>query len=129
MRKNSIPYVFIAIMCLSLLYVYSSKMYYPPAPIDTISKKELVSKGTDALNTLVYVANSNDQDIYIIRTDSSTSVSKIIEQVANEHNWTFIEQLGSGYIFEREGEQSIVTTEMWSKKFQLVKIRADMLKD
>lgn len=95
--------------------------------MESISKKELVSKGEEALNKLVYTTSENGHDWYIMSTDSSKSGNELIQQMAKAYGWQFIEQLGSGYIFERNGEQLIITTEMWSKQFQLVKVPAETL--
>lgn len=127
MRKNSRTFIFIALLCIVLVFLYSSKLYYPPAPMESISKKELVSAGEEALNKLVYTTSENGHDWYIMSTDSSKSGSELIQQMAKAYGWQFIEQLGSGYIFERNGEQLIITTEMWSKQFQLVKVPAKTL--
>lgn len=126
MKKASL--VLLAFILLTVGYVYLNKLYYPPVPFESLHKKELVAKGKEAVNELVFVTSENDYDWYIVNMDSSQTTGELIQQVAAEHDWQFIEQLGSGYLFEKNDKQLIITATMWSRNFQLVKVTANTLK-
>ena len=118
-------YIPLAILLIAAMFIYSSKLYYPPAPIESVSKKELVEKGNTAVNELVYVTEENNINWYIISMNSSMTAAEIIQQEVADSGWHFVLQEGSGLFFEQNGEGLIITTEMWSKRFKLVKVPAD----
>lgn len=45
-----------------------------------------------------------------------------IKNMIRGKGWTFVEQEGSGYFFEKDGQKLIVTTEMWTRKYVLAKV-------
>lgn len=122
---KKIYFVLLIFALLIIGYVYINKLYYPSMPIESVQKKELVAKGEEALNKLVYVTSEKGYDWYIICLDSPQSTGELIQQAANEHNWQFIEQLGSGYMFARNDEQLIITAKMWSHNYQLIQVPAN----
>ena len=111
-----------ALLCLGFLYI--NKLYYPPHPIESISKKQLYTAGTNAEKTLQFVTNSNNVDWYI--TKSHNDINQILQQFVEQQGWEFIMQDGSGYFFKKDEETIIITTEMWSSKFKLVKIPSQL---
>jgi len=122
MKKSSFAMLIFAILCLCFLYV--NKLYYPPHPIESISKKQLYTAGSNADKTLQFVTNSNNVDWYI--TKSRNDINQILQQFVEQQGWEFIMQDGSGYFFEKDEETIIITTEMWSSKFKLVKIPSQL---
>lgn len=48
-----------------------------------------------------------------------------IQLLMEEKGWVFKKKDGAGLFFERDEERLIVTTEMWSKKYVLVKVPMD----
>lgn len=125
MRK--ISFSVLLLMAFVAIYLYSAKLYYPAAPIESISKKELVTKGKQATNELVYVTNENGFDWYIVHMDSPQATGALIQQRAAQDGWQFTEQLGSGYIFKKEQKTLIITVKMWSSQFQLVQVQENTL--
>ncbi|MFS0727667.1 hypothetical protein [Paenibacillus sp. 1P07SE] len=49
--------------------------------------------------------------------------SQVMKQRMSEEQWTFVEQMGSGYVFmHKEHTQRIVTSQMWTGKYVLYQI-------
>lgn len=122
MKKRTVVIILLAIASLALLY--ESKIYYPPHPIESVSKKQLYDIGESAINQLQFVTNTDKRDWYI--TKNSNEVNKLLKQFGKEQGWQFTGQDGSGYFFKKADETLIITVEMWSKKFKLIKVPSDI---
>lgn len=97
-----------------------NQFVYPPLPIESHSGKEVV-KILEKSNQEVAEIGVEAGTIWFI-TKNDHDVDGKIQLMMEEKGWVFQEKDGAGLFFERDGERLIVTTEMWSKKYVLVKV-------
>lgn len=121
MRKIGVLISLIVGLILMIMLVKQS--YYPPLPLENYSAKEVVE-----------ILNKSNQEVAEIGVEAGTiwfitehehDVDGKIQRMMEEKGWVFQEKDGAGLFFEKDGERLIVTTEMWSEKYVLVKVPID----
>lgn len=103
-------------------FVFYNKLYYPPLPIENISKKEVIEKLHDSNEKIIKLSNENGSEWYIINERNQVATDAIIQELASQNGWVFKQKEGSGLFFEKQGESLIVSTEMWTGNYVLAKI-------
>lgn len=103
-------------------FVFYNKLYYPPLPIETVSKKEVIEKLNHSDQKLIKLTSEKGKEWYIVNERNQSNVDEIIIEMMNEKDWVFKEKEGSGLFFEKQGEELIVTTEKWTSNYSLVDI-------
>ena len=103
-------------------FVFYNKLYYPPLPIETISKKEVIEKLNHSEQKITKLTSEKGKEWYIVNERNQSNVDEIIKEMMNEKDWVFKEKEGSGLFFEKQGEELIVTTEKWTSNYSLVDI-------
>lgn len=94
-------------------------------PIDSLTPKEAIQKLNASPVDLVALSNDKNTTWYLtaISARGIQKVDEDIQQMMANEGWAFLEKEGSGLFFEKNGERSIVTTEMWTKQYVLVQIQ------
>lgn len=119
MKKWALILIFlITIPAFNVVY---NKTYYPPLPTDSLSKREVVSKIEQASEKIVKFAEDNQFDWYISRMEQGNAYEHL-KHMLTEKGWQFIDQMGAGFIFEKDGKQLIAETEMWTGKYVICQI-------
>ncbi|MCS1392881.1 hypothetical protein [Lysinibacillus boronitolerans] len=114
-----------ALFVVSGVLIDSNKLLYPPLPIDSLTPKEAIQKLNASPVDLVALSNDKKATWYLtaISARGIQKVDEDIQQMMANEGWAFLEKEGSGLFFEKNGERSIVTTEMWTKQYVLVQIQ------
>ncbi|MFE3577461.1 hypothetical protein [Lysinibacillus sp. NPDC059133] len=105
-------------------FVFYNKLYLPPLPIEHISKKTVIEKVNDSETRMVKLSNENGQEWYGIKGNISAA-DEMIKEMLDQNGWIFKQKEGNGLFFERHGESLIVSTQMWTGDYVLVKIPAN----
>lgn len=103
------------------VFAFHSKFYYPPLPIQSISKKDALSLITESSNKLVKIAEEDGYEWFITGFHQGKA-SDYLKQMLSEKMWQFKTQEGSGYFFEKDGKTLIAETQMWTGKYVIVEI-------
>ncbi|MEM5018460.1 hypothetical protein WKH31_19405 [Metabacillus indicus] len=113
--------VFLALLALA---AYVNKWYYPPVPISGINAKEAIDRLKNTDRKIVDIASENGQVWYIIRTENKgvSFADENVKQMLAANGWKFKQKDGSGLFFEKDGDRLIASTQMWTKKYVLVKV-------
>ena len=90
-------------------FVFYNKLYYPPLPIETVSKKEVIEKLNHSDQKLIKLTSEKGKEWYIVNERNQSNVDEIIKEMMNEKDWVFKEKEGSGLFFEKQGEDLIIT--------------------
>lgn len=114
--------LFIAAIIAVTIFIFITKWNYSPLPIDSISSKEAIQKLNESDQELVELSKDNNINWYIIK--NSPDVDNKIKQFISNNGWEFKEKDGNGLFFKKNGERLIVNTEMWTKKYVLVKVHS-----
>ncbi|WLD92494.1 hypothetical protein [Alkalihalobacillus sp. AL-G] len=103
------------------IVAFNSKFYYPPLPIDSISKKEVINSLNDSSTDIVKIAEENGYEWFITRMEQGKAY-KNLKRMISDNGWEFKTQEGSGYFFEKDDNTLIATTQMWTGNYVIVKI-------
>ncbi|MGE7689718.1 hypothetical protein ACQKMI_10925 [Lysinibacillus sp. NPDC097214] len=106
-------------------FVFNNKLYLPPLPIENLSKKTVIEKINDSETQMVNLSNENGQAWYVIKGGNISAADEMIKDMLNQNGWIFKQKEGNGLFFERHGENLIVSTQMWTGYYVLVKIPAN----
>lgn len=106
------------------VFIFANKLYYPPLPIENISAKDAIEQLNNSDSKIVKIAEEGDFIWYITRSENEgiSIADEKIKQMFTAKGWKFKEKLGSGLVFEKDDENLIPTTQMWTKKYVLVKV-------
>ncbi|MEW9674278.1 hypothetical protein [Ammoniphilus sp. 3BR4] len=104
--------------------VVASKAYYPSLPIGSVSKSEVLALINDSTEPIVKIAEENGYEWFITRMEQGKAYQNL-KNMMNNNGWKFKDQMGAGFIFEKNGTEVIATTEMWTRKYVICKIKKD----
>lgn len=107
------------------VFVFYNKLYLPQLPIENISKKTVIEKIKDSETQMVKLSNENGLEWYVIKERDTSVADEMISEMLDQNGWTFKQKEGNGLFFERHGENLIVSTQMWTGDYVLVKIPAN----
>ncbi|WP_274310019.1 hypothetical protein [Solibacillus daqui] len=110
------------IVVLAGAFVFYNKLYYPPLPIETISKKEVIEKLNKSDEKIIKITSGNEKEWYIVNEQDQSIVDETIIDLLSQKDWVFERKDGSGLFFEKQGEDLIVTTQKWTGDYSLVDI-------
>lgn len=119
---NKIPLVILFIAVLAGSYIFINKLYYPPLPIDSINKKEVIEKLNNSDEKIVPLTTEKGKQWFIVNEHNQAIVDKIIVDMLQQYGWAFKAKEGSGLIFEKHNSKLIVTTQKWTGNYSLVDI-------
>lgn len=120
MRKIFITIVLIVVLMGA--FVFYNKLYYPPLPIETISKKEVLGKLKHSDNKIIQLTSENGKIWYIVNERNQSVVDEVIIDLMSQKDWAFKEKDGSGLFFEKQDDDLIITTQKWTGNYSLVDI-------
>lgn len=112
----------ISIFVIVFVFVFYNKLYYPPLPIENMSKKEVVEKINDSNTQMIKSTNENDKVWYLIKERDGSVADAMIVEMLNQYDWVFKEKDGAGLFFEKNGETLIITKKQWTGDYKLVDI-------
>lgn len=110
------------IVVLAGAFVFYNKLYYPPLPIETISKKEVIEKLNKSDEKIIKLTSENGKEWYIVNEQNQSIIDEIIIDMLSQKEWVFKRKDGSGLFFEKQGEDLIITTQKWTGDYSLVDI-------
>lgn len=110
------------IVVLAGAFVFYNKLYYPPLPIETISKKEVIEKLNKSDEKIIKLTSENGKEWYIVNEQNQSIIDEIIIDMLSPKEWVFKRKDGSGLFFEKQGEDLIITTQKWTGDYSLVDI-------
>ncbi|WP_284035708.1 hypothetical protein [Neobacillus sp. 114] len=96
--------------------IYLKDVYYPSLPIDSVSKSEVINKVHKSDGNIVKIAEEDSYQWYISEMKQGKAYENL-KSFMEEKGWFFKEQLGSGFVFQNEQGEIIVSSEMWTRKF------------
>ena len=114
-----ISLVFIIIIIFSI-FISLNKLHYPSLPIESITPKEAIQKLNESNQKLAEISKENEVTWYIIK--NTEDVNGNIEPFVSSNGWVLQKIEGNSLFFEKGNEILIVSTEMWTNKYRLVKV-------
>ncbi|MBU8733280.1 hypothetical protein KM915_25040 [Cytobacillus oceanisediminis] len=122
-RKWVIISVVLISIILLAIFIYFNQLRYPALPAEVESTpKEAVQKLNESDQPLVEVSKDNEATWYIMK--NSEDVNKQIQDLISSKGWIFKNIDGNSLFFEKDDDELIVSTEMWTNKYRLVKVPA-----
>lgn len=116
MKKTGII-IFVGFLIGILWFMQS---YHPPLPVDDFTAKEVIDSLENSNEAIAEIGVEGGATWYI--TKSENNVDEEIKKMMVAQGWVFKEKDGAGLFFEKEGQLLITSTQMWSKKYVLIKV-------
>ena len=117
MRRLFVIILVLLVITFGLLFY--SKVYYPALPINSVSKREVVHMVNTSNEKFTKLTEENGYEWYI---SNQVKAYEQLNQMMESKGWVFKEQLGAGFIFQRENEELIIESEMWTGKYVIFQI-------
>lgn len=113
------------VIVIAAVFIFVNKSYYPSLPVDSLSAKETIEKLNKSDEKIVEIAKDDKSIWYITKNgeDGILTVDENIKKMISAKGWEFKDKMGSGLFFEKDDEQLIVTTQMWTKKYVLIQVQ------
>lgn len=110
---------------LGILLMFMSKAYYPQLPMEGISKREVFTLLRQSENELVPLIK-NDNTLWYGYKGNQQDASNAMRHRMLEAEWTFVDQMGSGYFFtNKDNDKRTVTSQMWTGSYVLYQIQKE----
>ncbi|RNB84902.1 hypothetical protein [Brevibacillus panacihumi] len=113
-------------------YFNRPSFLYPALPFSHPDKSSVVAKLKQADDEMLIPLTTADSDTryYWLGAKSAQSgEAKSLKSLLQTRGWTFAEQEGAGYFFEKEQQRIVITAQMWSSDFVLYKVPAEVPAD
>lgn len=109
-------------LAIFLAIVFNNKSYYPPLPMEKVTKRELLQLVDEHHQGLVQITVDEEHSWYIFEGNQLEGATAL-KAMMKEQDLVFVEQMGAGYFFEDHKSNSvIVTSQMWTSKYVLYKV-------
>ena len=113
--------IILVLLVIGFGVLFYSKAYYPALPINSVSKREVVHIVNTSNEKITKLTEENGYEWYISKKNQGNSYEQL-KQMMGSKGWTFKEQLGAGFIFQKENEELIIESEMWTGKYVIFQI-------
>jgi len=128
----------VGMLCLCFLVVIGFWMYvdrpaflYPALPFSHPDKSSVVAKLKQADDEMLVPlsADSNTSYFWVGAKSSQGSEASRLKLLLQKAGWSFLEQEGAGYFFEKDQKRIVITSQMWSRDFVLYKVSSEIPAD
>ncbi|CAH1203516.1 hypothetical protein PAECIP111893_01987 [Paenibacillus plantiphilus] len=75
---------------------------------------------------IVRMSDSDGLDNRYLALRDSNDIELLIERM-NKHKWTHIEQVGSGYFFEKNNQRVVVTAKIWHRNYIIYRVQNNVV--
>ncbi|MCR2802799.1 hypothetical protein [Paenibacillus soyae] len=122
-RKALITLSIILVVCLVIsgFLIYESKSYYPDLPFEGSTKEEVIQKVYRNHNSIIKITSDDLYSWYIYQGNQLDGRNELIKRL-NTNGWEYKEQMGSGSIFMKNNEESIITSQQWTRKYVIYQV-------
>ena len=105
---KKLKYILLGFILLMGALIYKS-IFYPPLPVHSISRHDVIEKINNSQGKLVKIEDNNGLQWYISKRNDNENDYAEIKQLMKEKGWNFKSQLESGsLIFQgKQGEISV----------------------
>ncbi|UED74776.1 hypothetical protein [Brevibacillus sp. DP1.3A] len=126
-RAKALFLVFFLGFCF-IIFTYVSLIWYPALPFESKSKREVTELLGENTGSIVKLTTEGNVDWYGYGPQANqASAAEAMKRTVTEKGWTFIQQEGAGYFFERGKEKMIITSQMWTGNYVLFRIPAGVI--
>lgn len=115
------------LLCLVILCVVLiiKDIYYPPLPIDSISKKDVLEYVNISSGKIVKISEENGYYWYIAEV-SGEKTYEDLKSLIEKEGWRFKKQVNEGLVFESKQGEFMVSSRMWTKKYIIFNFPKDV---
>jgi hypothetical protein len=113
--KKWVKLIFSVLFLLVVILIYM-KVYYPPLPITSVSKSEVINKVNKSNGNIVMISEEYSYQWYISEMKQGKAYDNL-KKMMEVKGWVFKEQVGSGFVFQNELVEITVQSEMWTKNY------------
>ncbi|MDZ5472232.1 hypothetical protein SM124_10780 [Bacillus sp. 31A1R] len=106
------------IICMGYLIF---NLFVPQSPIKSISNTEVLTKAIFSDKVLTPLGDEGEYTYYITKHENGAFKQKVIDFMMSK-DYSFLTQEGSGLFFEKEDKEVVLTTQMWTRKYVILKV-------
>lgn len=102
---------------------------YPALPFSQPDKSSVVAKlkqADDEMLIPLTTADSETRFFWLGAKSAQSGEAKTLKNLLQTNGWSFVEQEGAGYFFEKDKQRIVITSQMWSSDFVLFKVPAEV---
>ena len=121
---KKIVFILAGMLFIAGAFFVANKLYIPQSPINQLSGKKILHILNNSEDDVVELTKDDQRTWYITKINNNgiqEADTKIKKMLLSE-GWSFKDKDGSGLFFEKNNETLIVTTEMWTSKYVLIKV-------
>ncbi len=111
----------VVIGVISTYMALSTKFHYPELPFPNKTKYEVAKLATTSTLPLSKITQE-DGYIWFVTDDSQEIAEESLKKRLKNIGWEFVEQDGSGYFFERNGERVMIESKKWTSNYLLFQL-------
>lgn len=104
------------LLTVSVAIYLSSKAYYPPLPVSSVTSKKVISILNSSSEKMIKIAEERGYEWYITKMEQGKAYENLKDLMEDE-GWQFTEQMGAGFFFQKDGQRLIVSTQMWTGNY------------
>ena len=90
-------------------WLHSGVIQEPPATIFAAARLEIQQKD---------ILTLDENTEWLLRTGTASAQSPLTQQLAIA-GWTYVDQMGAGWFYKKQGEQLIVSCRLYSPRYQI----------
>lgn len=109
--------IFGVLILFGVLLIYT-KVYYPPLPITSVSKSQVINKVNNSNGNIVKIAEEYSYQWYISEMNQGKAYENLKKLMADK-GWFFKKQVDSNFVFQSEQGEITVISKMWTKNYVL----------
>ncbi|MED1662999.1 hypothetical protein [Brevibacillus laterosporus] len=103
-----------------VVYLWIIHLPYPPLPIASMPVEQAMAMVKEHPEQLVSLGKEGGYEYYMMEGTQKEAAERLKQQMA-QRGYQFIEQQGGGYFFERNGQKQVITSNMWTGKYVILK--------
>lgn len=121
--------VFVVLLCVGII-IYNMRLYMPELPVDQITRQQVYQKINDSQqqDSLIYLTHEDGYHWYVFEGNQKEG-KLAFEKLLKSENINFVEQLGAGYIFEKNNKRIIIESQMWTGKYVIYQVPEEIRLD
>ncbi|AIG25227.1 hypothetical protein EGH10_07695 [Brevibacillus laterosporus] len=103
-----------------VVYLWIIHLPYPPLPIASMPVEQAMAMVKEHPEQLVNIGKEEGYVYYMMEGTQKEAADKVKQQMAQK-GYQFVEKQGAGYFFERNGQKQVITSNMWTGNYVILK--------
>ncbi|QDX92746.1 hypothetical protein EEL32_22660 [Brevibacillus laterosporus] len=103
-----------------VVYLWIDNLPYPPLPLASMPVERAMAMVKEQPDHLVNIGKEGGYEYYMME-GSQKEAAELLKHKMDKNGYRFVEQQGAGYFFDRNGQKQVVTSNMWTGNYVILK--------